>query len=55
MNPIDCSISEVKLTYRPKVRVSDRPNINSSKDAFELFYSSWDQGGAEDARLDFGI
>jgi DNA repair protein RadC len=36
------SISEVKLVYRTKVKASDRPQIKSSKDAFELFLGSWD-------------
>ena len=43
MNTLACCISEVKLTYKNKVRMSDLPKVNISKDAFDLFYSSWDQ------------
>ena len=44
---INNSISEVKLTYKNKVRMSDLPKVNISKDAFDLFYSSWDQDTIE--------
>ena len=44
---IDNSISEGKLTYRTKVRVGDRPKVSNSKDAFELFYLSWDMDTIE--------
>ncbi|HBH83698.1 MAG TPA: DNA repair protein [Bacteroidales bacterium] len=37
------NIAEVRLTYKTKVKASDRPQVKNSNDAFELFYSSWDQ------------
>ena len=43
----DNAISEVKLTYKNKVRLSSLPRINNSKDAFNLFYSSWDKDTIE--------
>lgn len=41
------AISEVGLVYRTKVKASERPQVKDSHDAFELFYSSWDQGTLE--------
>lgn len=43
----DNTISEVSLTYKTKVRASERPQVNNSNDAFELFYSSWDNNTIE--------
>jgi len=43
----DNIIAEVSLTYKTKVRASERPKVNNSNDAFEFFYSSWDQGTIE--------
>jgi len=40
-------ISEVKLVYKTKVKTSDRQIILSSKDAFKLFYESWDKDSIE--------
>jgi DNA repair protein RadC len=40
-------ISEVKLIYRTKVKASQRPQIKSSKDAFELFMECWDLDSIE--------
>ena len=43
MNKVDLNnISEVKLIYLSKIRASDRPKITSSKDAYDLFVSTWD-------------
>jgi DNA repair protein RadC len=36
------TIAEVKLIYRTKVKASERPQVKSSKDAFEIFMESWD-------------
>jgi DNA repair protein RadC len=40
-------ISEVKLIYRTKVKASERPQIKSSKDAFDIFMESWDLDSIE--------
>ncbi|MBN1185166.1 MAG: JAB domain-containing protein [Bacteroidales bacterium] len=40
-------ISEVKLVYRTKVKASDRPQVKTSKDAFELFMEHWDLDSIE--------
>jgi DNA repair protein RadC len=37
------NISEVRLVYRTKVKASERPQVKSSKDAFEIFMQAWDQ------------
>ena len=35
-------VAEIQLTYKPKVKPSDRPRISSSKDAFEILIRNWD-------------
>lgn len=35
-------ISEIKLTYNRKVKADDRPLVNSSERAYELFKENWD-------------
>ncbi len=35
-------ISEIKLTYQPKVKAVDRPKITCSEDAYTLFRQNWD-------------
>jgi DNA repair protein RadC len=41
------TIAEVKLIYRTKVKASDRPQVKSSKDAFDIFMESWDLDSIE--------
>ncbi len=36
------SIAEVRLTYKSKVKPSDRPRVTSSEQAFRLFLEYWD-------------
>ncbi len=36
------SIAEVKLSYKSKVKPSDRPNVNGSEEAYQLFLDYWD-------------
>lgn len=36
-------IEEVKLTYKNKVKASDRPRIACAKDAYKVFLKSWDK------------
>ncbi len=36
------SIAEVRLTYKSKVKPSDRPKVTSSEQAFRLFLDYWD-------------
>lgn len=40
-------VSEVELVYRSKVKASERPQIKSSKEAYNLLRSSWDPGKIE--------
>jgi DNA repair protein RadC len=35
-------ISEIKLTYRSKVKAKDRPKVSCSDDAYQLFRENWD-------------
>lgn len=37
-------VSEITLTYRPRVMPSKRPKISSSRDAFKILLSTWDTG-----------
>ena len=37
-------VSEVELTYRSKVKASERPQINSSSDAYSLLKQVWEEG-----------
>ncbi|MFB5946397.1 JAB domain-containing protein [Albibacterium profundi] len=37
-------VSEINLTYQPKFKASERPQISSSKDAFDVLYNNWDLG-----------
>jgi DNA repair protein RadC len=41
------TISEVKLVYRTKIKVSDRPQVKCSKDAYDIFMESWDRDSIE--------
>ena len=36
--------SEVELIYKSKVKASERPQILSSKDAYEILIKIWDEG-----------
>ena len=36
------SIAEVKLSYKSKVKPSDRPKVNGSEEAYQLFQEYWD-------------
>ena len=36
------SIAEVKLSYKSKVKPSDRPKVNSSEQAARIFLDYWD-------------
>ena len=36
------SIAEVRLSYKSKVKPSDRPKVNGSEEAYQLFLDYWD-------------
>lgn len=40
-------VAEVKLTYRSKVKASDRPKITCAEDSREVLLKSWDLGKLE--------
>lgn len=37
------TVSEVNLTYSPNYKIADRPKISSSKQAYDIVLSQWDQ------------
>ena len=41
------TISEVQLVYRTKVKASERLQVKSSKDAFDIFMESWELDSIE--------
>ena len=41
------SIAEVQLSYRSKIPASQRRKITCSKDAFDLFFETWNQDTIE--------
>ncbi len=40
-------VAEVELTYKTKVKASQRPQINCSSDAYGLFKQVWEEGKIE--------
>lgn len=40
-------VAEVKLSYRNKVKPSERPQVTSSTDSYQVLKSSWDSGKLE--------
>ena len=40
-------VAEIQLTYKSNVKASERPKISNSKDAYEVFLSSWDDSKIE--------
>jgi DNA repair protein RadC len=47
MKQSDITISEVKLVYRTNVRASERFQVKTSRDAFDIFWEAWDQDSIE--------
>jgi len=43
MKQSDITISEVKLVYRTNVKASERFQVKTSSNAFEIFWEAWDQ------------
>lgn len=40
-------VSEIAVSYTPKFKVSERPQIGSSKDAYTIFKENWNMGKME--------
>lgn len=40
-------VSEIKVTYQPKFKASERPKVNQSKDAYNILFNNWDHGRIE--------
>lgn len=40
-------VAEVEITYNPKFKVSERPQINSSKQAYQILIRQWNKGKIE--------
>lgn len=41
------NVSEIKVSYQPKFKASERPKITTSKQAYEILYNNWDLGKIE--------
>lgn len=39
---VSLKVTEVELVYRNKSKASERPIVKTSKDAYNIFYSTWD-------------
>ena len=42
-NAIPSKVSEIKLTYKSRVKAEDRPQVTSSLDAYTILINHWDQ------------
>lgn len=40
-------VAEIQLSYKSNVKASERPKISNSKDAYEVFLTSWDDSKIE--------
>ncbi|MCX2681009.1 JAB domain-containing protein [Galbibacter sp. EGI 63066] len=40
-------VSEIELTYRPKVKASERVKVSNSQDVYDLLLDSWDKNKLE--------
>ena len=47
INVNQMTVSEIELTYKPKIKASQRPKIGASKDAYDIFLQSWDTNKIE--------
>jgi DNA repair protein RadC len=47
MKTLNSNIAEVKLVYRTNVKASERPQIKTSKDAFDILMETWDMDSIE--------
>ena len=41
------NVAEINVSYAPKFKASERPQITGSKDIYKLLYSNWDQSKIE--------
>lgn len=42
-NPL-FQVSEIKVSYHPLFKASERPRVNSSRSAYEILFNNWDLG-----------
>lgn len=40
-------VSEIKVSYQPKFKACERPQVSQSKDAYNILFNNWDQGRIE--------
>jgi DNA repair protein RadC len=45
--PDGWQVSEVELVYKSKVKASERPQVSTSKEVYELFKKYWDENKIE--------
>jgi DNA repair protein RadC len=36
-------VAEIQLTYKGLMKISDRPKVTTSKEAFQIFFNAWDK------------
>jgi DNA repair protein RadC len=41
------NVSQIELTYKPKLKASERPVIKCMEDVYEIFMQCWDKGKIE--------
>ena len=44
-------VSEVELVYKSKIKASQRPQVSTSKEVYELFRKCWDNNKIEFVEL----
>jgi DNA repair protein RadC len=37
-------VAEVEVSYKQNYKINERPKVNSSFDAYELFFANWNKG-----------
>ena len=35
-------VSEINVSYRPKVKASERPKVSTSKEVYDILFNNWD-------------
>lgn len=40
-------VSEIRVSYQPKFKASERPRISKSKEAYDILFNNWDKGSIE--------
>ncbi|WP_276348935.1 JAB domain-containing protein [Daejeonella sp. JGW-45] len=41
-NSTTFQVSEINVSYRPKVKASERPKVSTSKEVYDILFNNWD-------------